>query len=152
MFKSPQYIWTGCIVHIRVLSRIYQLREKSWVAEGHKVPRRSGVCPPEIFWNEYALRCNVVHFATQFWETLQCAHWSRRVWMIFPIKFLVYCNSFYPSNTLERTLDINFRPFWNQLYREWFMIKSNVLMSGFLVFHRIWWLYGGSRDVWFDDA
>ena len=46
MFKSPQYIWTGCIVDIRVLSRIYQLREKSWVAEGHKVPRRSGGMPP----------------------------------------------------------------------------------------------------------
>ena len=25
---------------------------------------------PEIVWKEYALRCNLVHFETQFWEML----------------------------------------------------------------------------------
>ena len=60
----------------RVLSRIYRLGEKSRVAQCHEL--LSGVrghTPPEIFWNEYALRCNLVHFETQF-----C-----RVRMIFPI-------------------------------------------------------------------
>ena len=51
----------------RVLSRIYRLGEKSRVAEGHELPRGVRVhAPPEIFWNEYALRCNLVHFETQF--------------------------------------------------------------------------------------
>ena len=57
--------------HTRVLSRIYCLGEKSRVAEGHEPPRggrggSGGMLPPEIFGNEYALRCNVVHFETQF--------------------------------------------------------------------------------------
>ena len=50
--------------------------------------RGPGACPPpqkKMFWNEYALRCNLVHFETQFWEILQCVHWLRRVWMIFPM-------------------------------------------------------------------
>ena len=50
----------------RGLSRIYGL-EKSRVAEGDEFPR--GVreyAPPEIFGNEYVLRCNLVHFETQF--------------------------------------------------------------------------------------
>ena len=38
---------------------------------------------PEMFWKGYALRWNLVHFKTQFWEILQCVHWPRRVWMIF---------------------------------------------------------------------
>ena len=53
------------------LSRIYRLGEKSRVAEGHELPRGvqgRGHARPEIFWNEYALRCNLVHFETQFWE------------------------------------------------------------------------------------
>ena len=49
---------------IRVLSRVYRLGEKSRVAEGHQ--RYPGACPPEICLNEYALRCNLVHFATHF--------------------------------------------------------------------------------------
>ena len=35
--------------------------------------------------NEYALRCNLVHFETQLWEMLLCVHWPHHVWMIFPI-------------------------------------------------------------------
>ena len=70
--------------------------------------RDPGAFLPGIFWNGYALRCNLVHFETQFWEMLQryfilffrhdhvpChivsldreyllrVHWPRRVWMIF---------------------------------------------------------------------
>ena len=46
----------------RVLSRIYSLGEKSQVAEGDKLPRGSGGVPPlKRFWNEYALRCNLLH-------------------------------------------------------------------------------------------
>ena len=53
-------------------SRIYRLGEKSRVVEGDKLPSVGGPgkCPPEIFWNEYALRCNLVHFETQFLEML----------------------------------------------------------------------------------
>ena len=48
-----------------------------------------GYAPPEIFWNDSApLRCNLVHFETQFWEMLQCMHWPRRVWMIFRYSYL----------------------------------------------------------------
>ena len=55
-----------------LLSRIYRLREKSWVAKGHELPRVVwGHPPPEVCWNEYAPRCNLVHFETQFWEMLQ---------------------------------------------------------------------------------
>ena len=71
--------------------------------------------PPEIFGNESALRCNLVHFETEFWQMLQCVHWPRRVWMIFPLQLPIYSNdnifflggggaNFYPSNTLDRTL------------------------------------------------
>ena len=35
--------------------------------------------------NNYAVRWNLVYFETQFWEMLQCVHWPRHVWMIFPI-------------------------------------------------------------------
>ena len=45
-----------------------RLGEKSRVAKGHELPRGcGGACPMplrEIFWNEYALRCNLVHFET----------------------------------------------------------------------------------------
>ena len=70
----------------RVLSRIYRLGEKSRVAEGDELPRGSGAYPPpEILLNDFGLRVNLVHFEKQFWEMLQCVHWPRRVWMIFPI-------------------------------------------------------------------
>ena len=52
----------------RVLSRIYSLGEKLQVAEGDKLPTGGPeACPPtpKIFFNEYALRCNLVHFETQ---------------------------------------------------------------------------------------
>ena len=75
-----------CVRHNRVLSRIYRLGEKFRGAEGDELLRGgAGGMPPGNFWNEYALRCNLVHFYTQFWEVLQCVHWPRRVWMIFPI-------------------------------------------------------------------
>ena len=57
----------------RVLSRIYRLGEGS-----PECPKATsflggseGTPPPEIFSNENVLRCNLVHFETQFWETLQ---------------------------------------------------------------------------------
>ena len=46
----------------RVLSRIYHLGEKSRVAEGQELAR--GV--RKVFLDEYVLRCNLVHFETQF--------------------------------------------------------------------------------------
>ena len=66
-------------------SRIYRLGEKSRVVKGDEPPRGSGAMPHEIFWNEYALICNLLHFEKQFWEMVQCVHWPHRVWMIFPI-------------------------------------------------------------------
>ena len=62
----------GRLLPVTVLSRIYRLGEKFRVGGGHKLLRGvRGHAPPEIFWNEYALRCNLVHFETQFWEILQ---------------------------------------------------------------------------------
>ena len=57
---------------VRVLSTIYRLGEKSQVTEGHEFPKGGGGGgglgnpPLEIFLNEYAPRCNLVHFETQF--------------------------------------------------------------------------------------
>ena len=37
------------------------------MADGHKLPGEvRGHAPPEIFGNEYVLRCDRVHFETQF--------------------------------------------------------------------------------------
>ena len=38
------------------------------MAEGHGLSSSGirGHAPPELFLNEYALRCNLVHFATHF--------------------------------------------------------------------------------------
>ena len=106
---SWYYCWSR--KGVKVLSWIYRLGENSRVAEGHELPSGiRGHASPEIFWNEYALRCNLVHFETQFWEVLQwyfisffsrdhvpChmvpldreyslyVQWPRRVRMIFPI-------------------------------------------------------------------
>ena len=95
---------------------------KSRKAEGHELPR--GVrrhAPPEIFWNEYALRYNLVHFETQFWEMLQwyfILFFSRdhvlTMLHLAPIFFLggggklgiFLGEGFYPSDTLDRTLAI----------------------------------------------
>ena len=54
----------------RVLSRIHRLGEKSRVATSF-LAESGDIPPPEIFWNGYALRSNLVHFETQFWEMLQ---------------------------------------------------------------------------------
>ena len=114
--SSLNYCWSR--KSVRVLSWIYRLGEKSRVAEGHELPSGiRGHASPEIVWNEYALRCNLVHFKTQLWEMLQwyfisffsrhhglChivpldreyllhVHSPRRVWMIFPIQLPIYCN------------------------------------------------------------
>ena len=90
------------------LSRIYRLGEK----------RDPGAyAPPEIFWKEYALRCNLVHFEKKIWQMLRwyfilffsrdhvpCnkvsldreyllhGHWPRHVCMIFPMQLLIYWN------------------------------------------------------------
>ena len=49
---------------------IYLLGKKSQGAVGHELPRRARDMPPppphKFFLNEYALRCNLVHFQTQF--------------------------------------------------------------------------------------
>ena len=88
MFKALQYLSIGCIVDVRVLSRIYRLGEKSWVSEGHKVSKGSGGMPPpprNLFkWICAEMQCDAFCDRT-FWEMLQCVHWPRRVWMIFPI-------------------------------------------------------------------
>ena len=56
------------VIH-RVLFRIYRLGDKFRVAEGNNIPRRArGQAALEMFRNEYTLRCNLVHFETQFCE------------------------------------------------------------------------------------
>ena len=79
----------------------------------------SGGIPPRSFFEINMCRDAIwCIFERQFWEMLQCVHWPRQVWMIFPICLLIYCNdtlffgggggggSFYPSNTLDRTLHV----------------------------------------------
>ena len=106
------------LINYRVLSRIYRLGEKSRVAEGHELPRGArGHAPPEISWNEYALRCNLVHFETQFWEMctdLVASGWFFRYSYFYTVMITIFFwgeswafwgGSFYPSNTLDRTLE-----------------------------------------------
>ena len=57
----------------RVLCKIYRLGEKFRVSEWQEFPLGGGggTFPPEMFWNEFALKCNLVHFETQLWEMSQ---------------------------------------------------------------------------------
>ena len=68
LWLQKRFHWKPKKCHnFRVLSRIYRLGEKSWVAEGHELPRGvQGHTTLEIFWNEYALICK--SFA--FWDTI----------------------------------------------------------------------------------
>ena len=103
----------GFFLGLIVWGRVFESR----VAKGHELPRGvRGHTHPERLWSEYALRCNLVHFETQFWEILQCVHWPRRVWRFFRYSYLytvmitifflgggnwAFCGgSFYTSNTL----------------------------------------------------
>ena len=62
---------------------------ESRVAKGHELHRGvRGHIHPERLWSQYALRCNLVHFETQFWDILQCVHWPRRVWWFFRYSYL----------------------------------------------------------------
>ena len=104
----------------RVLSRIYRLGKKFRVAEGNSLPRRvRGQAPSETFWNDYALRCHLVHFETQFWECysvckdLVAFGWSLQYSYLYTVMITIFLGgklgilgrgSFYPSNTLDRTL------------------------------------------------
>ena len=49
---------------VRVLSRIYRLGIEEELPKGGGGIR--GHASPEIFSNDYALRCNLAHFETQF--------------------------------------------------------------------------------------
>ena len=60
------YLFTRWFTTVRVLSRNFFVGEKLRVAEGWSFQEGGG-----DFWNEYAPRCNLVHFETQFWEMLQ---------------------------------------------------------------------------------
>ena len=130
----------------RVLSRIYRLGEKSRVGEGHELPRGvRGHAPPEMFWNEYALRCNLVHFETQFWEMLQwyfILFFSRdhvlTMLHLAPIFFggklgIFFWGggSFYPSNTLDRTLT---------LYLYFKYTEHDTYQYSYNTKTRFWWL------------
>ena len=106
--------WADIIAEVEGVSGCYLGfivwgRSPEWPKAMSFLAGSGGMPPaPEIFWNEYALRCNLVRFETQFWEMLQwyfisffsrdlvpChivplayllhVHWPRRVWMIFPI-------------------------------------------------------------------
>ena len=68
--------------------------------------------PPESFWNECTLRCNLVHFETILRNVTVCALTSSR---LDDFSDIVYCTddnifwgggNFYPSNTLDRTLPL----------------------------------------------
>ena len=54
------------------------------MAKGDKPPRGVRPPPPETFLNEYALRCNLVHFETILTNVIVCALTSWRL-VIFSI-------------------------------------------------------------------
>ena len=73
-----------------------------------------------MFWNEYALRCNLVHFETLF-EKCYCvctdlvaSGWFFRYSYLYIVMMTIFWRgswaflpgSFYPPNTLDRTLAI----------------------------------------------
>ena len=75
---------------LRLLSRNSRLGEKFGVAKGHEFPRGPWACPPppptpqlpgNCFEMNMQMRCNLVHFKTQFREMLQWfilfSMWSR---------------------------------------------------------------------------
>ena len=82
------------LINYRVLSMIYRLGEKSRVAQGQELPRGArGHAPPEISWNEYALRCNLVHFETQFWEMctdLVASGWFFRYSYLYTVMITIF--------------------------------------------------------------
>ena len=80
-------------IRIRVQSRIYRLGEKSRVAECHEL---LGGCRKFFEMNMrrdaiWCIQCILRHDCVDR-EYLLHVHWPRRVWMIFPIQLLVYCN------------------------------------------------------------
>ena len=118
---------------VRVLSRIYRLggevprgRSPEWPKARSFLGGGGGILvSPEIFSNEYAVRCNLIHFETQLWETFQYVHWPRRVWLIFPMSYLYTvmittffrgkldiwgAGSLYPSNNQDRSLGVPHPP------------------------------------------
>ena len=91
--QSKPYLWSPLNVYINWLYLGFIVWERSpeWPKATNFLGWSGGI-PPEVFWNQYVQRCNLVHFETQFWEMLQCVHWPRQVWMIFAICLLIYCN------------------------------------------------------------
>ena len=70
------------------------------MAEGNNLPRRvRGQAPSETFWNDYALRCNLVHFETQFWECysvwkdLVAFGWSFQYSYLYTVMITIFCLS-----------------------------------------------------------
>ena len=54
-------------------------RSPEWPKATRFLAGSGGMLPWKFFWNECALRCNLVHFETQFWEMLLCALTSTRL-------------------------------------------------------------------------
>ena len=84
--RSPQPgVFTSCrIPPSRVLSTVGFIvvwggggGGGGWCPGGRRP--RAFLGDPEIFCNKYALRCNLVHFETRFWEMLVCALTSSRL-------------------------------------------------------------------------
>ena len=112
---SKPYLWSPLNVYIYWLYLGFIVWERSpeW-PKATSFLGWSGGIPPRSFFEINMCRDAIwCIFERRFWEMLQCVHWPRQVWMIFPICLLVYCNdtifflgggSFYPSNTLDRTL------------------------------------------------
>ena len=100
------FLWGG-----RVLSRIYHLGEKSWVAESDKPPR--GVRSPRKFfemnmhWD--AIWCILRHNFEKCYSVctnLVASWWFFRYSYLYTVMITLFFwgGSFYPSNTLDRTL------------------------------------------------
>ena len=71
LFVSPSLSFTGFYLGFIVWGR-----SPEWPKATSFLGWSRGMPPPQNFWNEYVLRCNLVHFETQFWEVLQCVQWT----------------------------------------------------------------------------
>ena len=122
----------------RVLSGIYHLGEKSWVAEGYKPPR--GVPPRKFFeinmhWD--AIWCILRHNFEKCYSVctnLVASWWFFRYSYLYTVMITIFFflgggGSFYPSNTLDRTLSLFHQvKGWKYIKLSWIWYSASVYM------------------------
>ena len=70
---SQKLEWNGFMYSLSgfYLGFILCGRSPEWLSATSFIEGSTVMPPLEVFLNEYALRCNLLHFETQFWEMLQ---------------------------------------------------------------------------------